>query len=87
VSDTGRLEVIFVSSDRTPDDMISYMKESHGDWLAVELRSEAANNLQSKFKISGIPALIVCRQDGSVITTNGRGDVQASGPRALTLWK
>merc|ERR1739836_53803 len=30
------VEIIFVSSDRSPVDMVSYMKESHGDWLAVE---------------------------------------------------
>merc|ERR1712211_211266 len=34
------VEIIFVSSDRSPADMISYMKESHGDWLAVEHGSE-----------------------------------------------
>ena len=26
------VEIVFVSSDRSPDDMVSYMKESHGDW-------------------------------------------------------
>ena len=34
------VEIIFVSSDRSPADMVSYMKESHGDWLAVEHGSE-----------------------------------------------
>ena len=34
------VEIIFVSSDRSPADMVSYMKESHGNWLAVEHGSE-----------------------------------------------
>ena len=45
------VEIIFVSSDRSPADMVSYMKESHGDWLAVEHGSElgqgAINNYVS----------------------------------------
>ena len=39
------VEIIFVSSDRSPADMISYMKESHGDWLAVEHGSEVGQGM------------------------------------------
>ena len=31
-----------MSADRSKDDMISYMKESHGNWLAVEHDSAVA---------------------------------------------
>ena len=30
------VEIIFVSSDRDSEAMMSYMKESHGDWYALE---------------------------------------------------
>ena len=43
------LEIVFVSSDRSPEDMQSYMKESHGDWLAVEHNSAVANDLKQKY--------------------------------------
>merc|ERR1712154_633922 len=40
VTSTGRWRMtwrsLFVSSGRSPEDMISYMKESHGDWCGVE---------------------------------------------------
>ena len=36
------LEVVFVSSDHTPEDMKSYMSESHGHWLAIEHGSDEA---------------------------------------------
>jgi len=39
------VEIIFVSSDRSPADMISYMKESHGDWFAVEHGSEVGQGM------------------------------------------
>ena len=43
------LEIVFVSSDKSPEDMISYMKESHGDWLAVPHNSAVANDLKQKY--------------------------------------
>ena len=30
------IEVIFVSFDQCPEDMMAYMRECHGDWLAVQ---------------------------------------------------
>ena len=43
------LEIVFISSDRSPEDMTSYMKESHGDWLAVPHNSAVANDLKQKY--------------------------------------
>ncbi len=39
------VEVVFVSADRSPEEMLSYMKESHGDWWAVEHESEEGRAL------------------------------------------
>ena len=43
------LEIVFISSDRSPEDMTSYMKESHGDWMAVPHNSTVANDLKQKY--------------------------------------
>merc|ERR1712098_223628 len=72
ISDAG-VEIIFVSSDQSTEDMLSYMKESHGDWLACQHNSEVVNVLEKKYKISGIPSLIVSKKDGTLITEEGRG--------------
>ena len=52
-------EIVFVSSDKTPEDMMTYMKESHGEWLAVQHATNLAQQLKKKYEISGIPSLIV----------------------------
>merc|ERR1711899_570748 len=56
--DTAGVQVVFVSSDRSEADMLSYMKDSHGEWFATQHNSSAANGLKSKFGISGIPTLV-----------------------------
>ena len=43
------LEIVFISSDRSAEDMTAYMKESHGDWLAVPHNSAVANDLKQKY--------------------------------------
>ena len=40
---------MFISSDKSEEDMFSYMKESHGDWLAVAHNSNLANDLKQKY--------------------------------------
>ena len=80
------IEIVFVSSDRSIEDMKDYMKSSHGKWLAIPHNSELGAALKSKFGIQGIPALIVCKSDGSVITKEGRADVQKAGPEGMKQW-
>ena len=30
------IEVVFVSEDSSPEELLNYMRESHGEWLAVQ---------------------------------------------------
>jgi len=80
------VEIIFVSADQSHNDMISYMKESHGDWFAVEHGSTLSKELDEKFEVQGIPTLVVLNADGTVITNDGRGAVQSKGAQALADW-
>ena len=63
------------------------MKESHGDWLAVELDSDLSNTLKQKYGVRGIPTLVVVKPDGTLVTKEGRGDVQSKQPKeAVEAW-
>ena len=39
-------EVVFVSSDKTAEDLMAYMKEGHGEWLAVQHGTVLAQDLR-----------------------------------------
>ena len=45
-------EVVFVSSDRSPDAQMDYMKETDMKWFTLPHRSDAANALAKKFRSS-----------------------------------
>ncbi|KAH7935699.1 hypothetical protein HPB52_012607 [Rhipicephalus sanguineus] len=80
------IEVVFISSDRSNADMLKYMEESHGAWYAVKFGDAFQQELKTKYGVSSIPTLIVIKRDGTVITANGRNDIQAEGPRAFVKW-
>merc|ERR1711862_58179 len=79
--EVDNVEIVFVSSDRSNDDMLSYMKESHGDWLATEHGSPLSNDLKQKFGIQGIPPLVVVKPDGTLVTKDGRAHVCSKQPK------
>jgi len=82
------IELIFVSSDRSSDDMLNYMKESHGDWYAFEHGSKIGKKLKKKFSVEGIPSLVVMKSDGTVITDDGVQDVMGEEPSEIVKeWK
>ena len=79
-------EIVFVSSDRSPQAQMEYMEETNMKWLTLPHRGKDANRLAGKYDVSGIPALIIVSPDGETITNNGRGDVSGNPKGALAKW-
>lgn len=67
-------EIVFISSDKSQDQFNEYYAEM--PWLALpyEERDRKAK-LSKKFKVNGIPSLVILDDEGKVITTDGRGAV------------
>jgi len=68
------VECVFVSSDRDQASFDEYYGEMPWTALPYEARS-AKDALSKKFKVSGIPSLVILDEDGSTITTDGRAAV------------
>jgi len=80
------LEIVFVSSDKDDEAFQSYFKEM--PWLALPFSArELKTQLSSKFKVSGIPALIILGPDGKVITTEGRARCMEDPKGEELPWK
>lgn len=80
------VEIVFVTSDKDEDAMYSYMKECHGDWYAIPFDSAAIKELKQKYSVSGIPTLVIVKKDGTLVTKDGRSDVQSKGSQAYKSW-
>ncbi len=80
-------EIVFVSSDRSEKDMMNYMQSAGMKWTALPFSSQNKYKLSTKFRVRGIPTLIILDPDGKVITTNGRSDVMQHPGNAINIWK
>lgn len=79
-------EIVFVSSDRDEKSFNDYHKEM--PWLALpyELRDTKAA-LSKKFKVNGIPSLIILDNQGKIINGDGRTAVSEDPEGAEFPWK
>jgi thiol-disulfide isomerase/thioredoxin len=67
-----KFEVVFVSSDRTPDDQIKYMTGSKMDFPAVALQDAATKALKERYEVRGIPTLVILKSNGEFLSRDGR---------------
>ena len=84
--DDKKLEIIFVSLDKTREQAESYHKE-HGNWPRVSYDNEEARlQLKEKLGVEKIPALIVLDDEKeNAKITDGFNDVKNMGPMAFDM--
>jgi len=77
------IAIIFISSDRSDEEMSSYFQKDHGDYYCLPyVDRDTKQSLQAKFEVKGIPSLVVLKGDGSEVSKNGRADVMNKAPPA-----
>ncbi|KAH6940547.1 hypothetical protein HPB50_000568 [Hyalomma asiaticum] len=84
--DNLSIEVVFISADRNKQDMLNYMRASHGDWYGLPFDDPLQAELQDRFKVAGVPTLLVMKPDGTVVCPNGKKIVQERGVQAFRDW-
>lgn len=69
-------EIVFVSSDRDEATFSSYFSEM--PWLALPYpERERKAKLSKKFKVNGIPTLVIVDEEGKTITADGRSAIDS----------
>lgn len=79
------IEIIFVSFDRDSETMNNYFEEM--PWAAVPYSNrDLCDNLGDMFGVTGIPALVVFKSNGQVISRDGRSDVYSKNTEVVDYW-
>jgi len=79
-------EIVFASSDRDEKSFGEYFGEM--PWLALPFNDrERKEKLSSKFKVRGIPTLVILDESGETITTDGRSAVSEDPTGDAFPWK
>jgi len=83
-------EVIFSTADRSEEDFQSYRKEMQdngGDWLSIPFDEEdTRDQLDTLFKVSGIPKLVIVGEDGRIINENAVRAIKNDATGAEFPW-
>ncbi len=77
-------EVIFCTSDQNDEAFLEYFAGM--PWKAIPFGDPKIAELKKTFQVSGIPTLVICKADGTVVTKNGRADVSGKGTQAIAEW-
>lgn len=64
------IEIVFISNDKSEQEMMSYFQNDHGDYLAVKFGETDISNLSREYDIKGIPTLCVIDKDGKTLAPN-----------------
>lgn len=82
--DRKDIEIIFVSHDRTEEEMMEYYKKM--PWLYIPFSDEKTTTLRSRYEIKGIPVLMALKPTGELVTKDARMHVCTKGESALKFW-
>ena len=85
VGKAANVEIVFASFDQ---DQAQYTEYFHSmPWLTLGFQSEIAESLGEKYGVQGIPALVILKPNGTVVSTNARGDITTNnGANAVANW-
>jgi nucleoredoxin len=81
-----RLKLVFASSDRDEAAFSGYFKSMAAGALALPFGDDKADELMRKFKVSGIPTLLVLDASGHLLTKQGREGVSSDAEGAHFPW-
>ncbi|KAJ8287019.1 hypothetical protein GJAV_G00046070 [Gymnothorax javanicus] len=82
----AQLEIVFISSDKSLEDMIEYYHDMHGDWLALPWHDQFKHDLKKKYNITAVPKLVIVKENGEVITDKGRKQIRDQGLACFRSW-
>uniref|UniRef100_A0A7N0ZSA8 protein-disulfide reductase n=1 Tax=Kalanchoe fedtschenkoi TaxID=63787 RepID=A0A7N0ZSA8_KALFE len=84
VSCKGDFEIIFISGDSDAESFDGYFLKM--PWLGIPFAdSKARDNLNSLFKVEGIPHLVILDEEGKVVSVDGRRIIDEYGVLAYPL--
>ena len=85
-SNEKKIEIIFISGDRDEKSFADYFQDM--PWLALPYENAHVNEeLEKKYRVEGIPTLVIVDKNGEILKKDGREDVQTKGQDALEIFR
>ncbi|XP_054039491.1 nucleoredoxin-like protein 1 [Rissa tridactyla] len=87
VERASQLVLVYVSRDETEEQQSAFLRSMPKRWLAVPFGDAFKRDLELRFGVSEVPAVVVLRPDGEVIVGNAVDEIQRVGPACFRNWQ
>ncbi|XP_063301828.1 nucleoredoxin-like protein 1 [Pelobates fuscus] len=88
VNRSSQLALVYVSRDRSEEEHEDFVKDMPKRWLLVPFEDEDfRRELEHQFSVSDVPALVVLKPSGQVISSNAVDEVERLGPPCFKNWQ
>ncbi|GAA6066486.1 nucleoredoxin-like protein 2 [Tachysurus ichikawai] len=82
----AQFEIVFISSDKSAEEMAQYYQDMHADWLALPWTDQYKHELKKRYNITALPKLVIVKENGQVITDKGRKQIRDQGLACFRNW-
>ncbi|NXW39029.1 NXNL1 protein, partial [Phaetusa simplex] len=87
VERASQLVLVYVSRDETEEQQSAFLRSMPKRWLAVPFGDAFKRDLELRFGVSEVPAVVVLRPDGKVIVGNAVDEIRRMGPACFRNWQ
>ncbi|NXT51049.1 NXNL1 protein, partial [Pluvianellus socialis] len=87
VERASQLVLVYVSRDETEEQQSAFLRSMPKRWLALPFGDAFKRELELRFSISEVPAVVVLKPNGDVILGNAVEEIRRMGPACFRNWQ
>ncbi|NXK00063.1 NXNL1 protein, partial [Corythaixoides concolor] len=87
VERASQLGLVYVSRDETEEQQSAFLRSMPRRWLAVPFGDTFKRELELRFAVSEVPAVVVLKPNGEVIVGNAVEEIRRMGPACFRNWQ
>ncbi|NXN95678.1 NXNL1 protein, partial [Rhinopomastus cyanomelas] len=82
-----QLGLVYVSRDGSAEEQSAFLRGMPRRWLALPHGDAFARELELRFSVSEVPAVVVLKPSGEVIAANAVDEIRRLGPACFHNWR
>ncbi|XP_065520790.1 nucleoredoxin-like protein 1 [Lathamus discolor] len=87
VERASQLGLVYVSRDETEEQRSAFLRAMPERWLALPFGDAFGRELELRFAVSEVPAVVVLKPNGEVIVGNAVEEIRSMGPACFRNWQ
>ncbi|XP_005409586.1 PREDICTED: nucleoredoxin-like protein 1 [Chinchilla lanigera] len=83
----AQLALVYVSQDATAEQQALFLRDMPERWLFLPFEDDLRRDLGRLFSVRRLPAVVVLKPDGGVLTRDAADEIQRLGPACFANWQ